>query len=164
MVDLQESRPRGDLGPTRSDGHFLRDAGRLDDKGAYSLRLYSPRSRRLLVFGPKDRRALIWSGWWTWLVPLALFATWLAIGCATNPEFYNDVVVREFMSRFDQSLKAHETAANLVLLSARGAQVRALEPLCHRVADCLHKCAQENNLRSRHDLARSAGRSAACSA
>ena len=58
--------------------------------------------------GPKDRRALIWSGWWTWLVPLALFATWLAIGCATNPEFYNDVVVREFMSRFDQSLKAHE--------------------------------------------------------
>ena len=58
--------------------------------------------------GPKDRRLLVWSGWWTWLLPLALFLSWLLIGCSTNPEFYNDVVVREFMSRFDQSLKAYE--------------------------------------------------------
>jgi 4-amino-4-deoxy-L-arabinose transferase-like glycosyltransferase len=58
--------------------------------------------------GAKDRRSLVWSGWWTWLLPLALFIAWLVVGCSTNPEFYNDVVIREFMSRFDQSLKAYE--------------------------------------------------------
>lgn len=60
------------------------------------------------LLGPRDRRTLVWSGWWTWILPLALFAGWLVIGCSTSPEFYDDVVVKEFMSRFDQSLKAHE--------------------------------------------------------
>ena len=32
----------------------------------------------------------------------------LSLAVRRNPEFYNDVVVNEFMSRFDQSLKAHE--------------------------------------------------------
>ena len=58
--------------------------------------------------GPKERRAVIWSGWWTWLLPLGVFAAWVVFGCSTKPEFYNDVVISEFMSRFDQSLKAHE--------------------------------------------------------
>jgi 4-amino-4-deoxy-L-arabinose transferase-like glycosyltransferase len=58
--------------------------------------------------GPKSCRALLWSGWWTWIVPLAIFCTWLVIGCLTKPEFYHDVVISEFMSRFDQSLKAYE--------------------------------------------------------
>jgi 4-amino-4-deoxy-L-arabinose transferase-like glycosyltransferase len=58
--------------------------------------------------GTREQRGLVWSGWWTWLVPLALFCTWLVIGCLTRPEFYHDVVITEFMSRFDQSLKAHE--------------------------------------------------------
>ena len=57
---------------------------------------------------PKNRRSLVWSGWWTWVLPLVLFAVWLVIGCLTKPEFYNDVVIKEFMSRFDQSLKAYE--------------------------------------------------------
>jgi 4-amino-4-deoxy-L-arabinose transferase-like glycosyltransferase len=58
--------------------------------------------------GPRERRGMLWSGWWTWLLPLAVFLAWLAIGCSTNPHFYNDVVITEFVSRFDQSLKAHE--------------------------------------------------------
>ena len=87
-------------------------------------------------------------------MPLALFATWLAIGCATNPEFYNDVVVREFMSRFDQSLKAHERQQPIWFYFPH--LIHKFAPwslLAIALADCLRKCAAKNNLRSGHDLA-----------
>ncbi len=58
---------------------------------------------------PKDRRHLVWSGWWTWAIPLAVFVAWLGIGIATRKEFYDDIVVKEFASRFNQSLKGDET-------------------------------------------------------
>ena len=57
---------------------------------------------------PRDRRGLIWSGWWTWFVPLAIFGAWAGIGILSRQEFYNDVVVRELGSRFDQSLRGNE--------------------------------------------------------
>lgn len=57
---------------------------------------------------PRDRRGLVWCGWWPWVVPLALFLLWLGIGIKSYPDFYNDIVVKEFFSRFDQSLKDHE--------------------------------------------------------
>jgi 4-amino-4-deoxy-L-arabinose transferase-like glycosyltransferase len=59
--------------------------------------------------GPKGRKHLVWSGWWTWVIPLMLFLAWGVAGLVTNPEFYEEIVVREFFSRFDQSLKSHET-------------------------------------------------------
>jgi 4-amino-4-deoxy-L-arabinose transferase-like glycosyltransferase len=77
-------------------------------KGPILYAFLLPGMAAFCFLGPKDRRALVWSGWWTWLLPLALFVAWLIIGCSTRPEFYDDVVVKEFMSRFDQSLKAHE--------------------------------------------------------
>ncbi len=55
-----------------------------------------------------ERRSLVWSGWWTWLVPLALFLTWLGVGLATSREFYDDVVVREFFSRFQEGARSDE--------------------------------------------------------
>jgi 4-amino-4-deoxy-L-arabinose transferase-like glycosyltransferase len=77
-------------------------------KGPILYAFLGPGMVAFWLLAPRDRRSLVWSGWWTWLLPLILFLTWLAIGCATRPEFYEDVVVREFASRFDQSLKAHE--------------------------------------------------------
>jgi 4-amino-4-deoxy-L-arabinose transferase-like glycosyltransferase len=77
-------------------------------KGPILYAFILPGMTAFLFFGPRDRRALVWSGWWTWVLPLAFFGTWLVIGCVTRPEFYNDVVISEFMSRFDQSLKAYE--------------------------------------------------------
>ncbi len=59
--------------------------------------------------GPKDRKNLVWSGWWTWLIPLGFFVAWGVVGLMTNENFYEEIVVREFFSRFDQSLKSHET-------------------------------------------------------
>ncbi len=62
---------------------------------------------------PKDRRGLVWSGWWTWLIPLALFALWLGIGLASDAQFYDDVVVREFLTRFQQAARPDERAQPL---------------------------------------------------
>jgi 4-amino-4-deoxy-L-arabinose transferase-like glycosyltransferase len=77
-------------------------------KGPIPYAFLLPGMAAFLLLGPKERRALVWSGWWTWVLPLALFVVWLVVGCSARPEFYDDVIVKEFMSRFDQSLKAHE--------------------------------------------------------
>jgi 4-amino-4-deoxy-L-arabinose transferase-like glycosyltransferase len=60
------------------------------------------------VLGPRPLRGLVSSGWWTWVVPLVLFLAWAAAGLLTRPDFYQEVVVGELFSRFDQSLKSHE--------------------------------------------------------
>ena len=57
---------------------------------------------------PRNQRAAICSGWLPWLLPLALFLAWGVAGLLTRPEFYEQIVVRELFSRFDQSLKSHE--------------------------------------------------------
>ncbi len=57
-----------------------------------------------LLAQPRDRRRLVWSGWWTWTIPLALFLAWGVTGLLTNEAFYEDVVVRELFSRFEEGL------------------------------------------------------------
>jgi 4-amino-4-deoxy-L-arabinose transferase-like glycosyltransferase len=44
-----------------------------------------------------------WSGTWTWLLPLVAFAVWVWIGVRSSPEFYDQVVRKEFFGRFDLS-------------------------------------------------------------
>jgi 4-amino-4-deoxy-L-arabinose transferase-like glycosyltransferase len=77
-------------------------------KGPIIYAFLSPGMVAFALLAPKERRRLVWSGWWTWLGPLAIFVAWGVYGILTHREFYEDVVVREFFSRFDQSLKAHE--------------------------------------------------------
>ncbi|GAB4172387.1 MAG: hypothetical protein Fur0032_11800 [Terrimicrobiaceae bacterium] len=77
-------------------------------KGPIIYAFLLPGMVAFLFLADKSRRRLIWSGWWTWLIPLGVFALWGGIGLATRPEFYREVVVEEFFSRFDQSLKSHE--------------------------------------------------------
>ncbi|MFV0337043.1 MAG: ArnT family glycosyltransferase [Chthoniobacterales bacterium] len=48
----------------------------------------------------KDARRFVWSGWWTWSLPLLIFLAWAAFGLLLNASFYQDVVVDEFLSRF----------------------------------------------------------------
>lgn len=57
---------------------------------------------------PRAARTRFWCGWWPWVIPLLIFVAWGIVALKTNQEFYNDVVVKEFYSRFDQSLKSHE--------------------------------------------------------
>ncbi len=57
---------------------------------------------------PRDRRHLVWSGWWTWAIPLAFFLAWGVTGLFTNEAFYEDVVVRELFSRFEEGARDDE--------------------------------------------------------
>ena len=42
----------------------------------------------------------IWGGWWHWTLPLLPFLFWLERGMVTVPDFFRQVVVREFLGRF----------------------------------------------------------------
>ena len=45
------------------------------------------------IWRQRPPRALIWSGWWTWLVPLAVVCHWLAIGWRRTPSSTTMLVV-----------------------------------------------------------------------
>jgi len=77
-------------------------------KGPIIYAFLVPGMAAYAFLGPRGKRHLVWSGWWTWVVPLLVFIAWGVAGILTNEEFYNQVVVQEFFSRFDQSLKSHE--------------------------------------------------------
>lgn len=77
-------------------------------KGPIIYAFLLPGLAAFLLLGPRGLRSRVWSGWWTWVLPLGVFVAWGLHGILTNEEFYRDVVVREFFSRFDQSLKSNE--------------------------------------------------------
>jgi 4-amino-4-deoxy-L-arabinose transferase-like glycosyltransferase len=45
-----------------------------------------------------------WCGWWPWLASLAIFLAWALGGTKFIPGFYDQVVVREFMGRFGETI------------------------------------------------------------
>ncbi len=47
--------------------------------------------------------ASAWCGWWPWIVSLLIFLFWVAGGIAFVPQFYEQVVVREFAGRFGET-------------------------------------------------------------
>ncbi|MGV3533868.1 MAG: ArnT family glycosyltransferase [Chthoniobacteraceae bacterium] len=59
-----------------------------------------------------------WSGWWTWLLPLVVFLVWAGIGIATNREFYEQVVLKEFLGRFTVGEKAVHNNQNVLFYVA----------------------------------------------
>jgi len=63
----------------------------------------------------RDRaaRRLVWSGWWTWAIPLALFLAWGVAALLTNPDFHRDVIDRELLSRFQEGARDDERAQPL---------------------------------------------------
>lgn len=67
------------------------------------------------AFLERDRaaRRLVWSGWWTWAIPLALFLAWGVTALLTNPDFHHDVIDREFLSRFQEGARDDERAQPL---------------------------------------------------
>ena len=50
------------------------------------------------------RRLQVWSGWWPWLASLAIFLIWVAGGIRSQPGFYEEVVMREFVGRFGETI------------------------------------------------------------
>jgi 4-amino-4-deoxy-L-arabinose transferase-like glycosyltransferase len=45
-----------------------------------------------------------WPGFWPWLASLAIFLVWLAGGIRFQPGFYEEVVMREFVGRFGETI------------------------------------------------------------
>ena len=48
--------------------------------------------------------ASAWPGWWPWLASLAIFLVWVAGGIRLQPGFYEEVVMREFVGRFGETI------------------------------------------------------------
>jgi len=44
-----------------------------------------------------------WPGWLPWTVPLLAFGAWVFVGVQLSEDFYRQVVLREFLGRFDMS-------------------------------------------------------------
>ncbi len=88
---------------------FAAMLGALFTKGPVLYAFLLPGMVAFALFAlPRERRGLVWSGWWSWLLPLAAFLVWLGYGLATNEKFYDDVVVREFLSRFESGSRDDE--------------------------------------------------------
>jgi 4-amino-4-deoxy-L-arabinose transferase-like glycosyltransferase len=45
-----------------------------------------------------------WPGWWPWIASLAIFLVWVAGGIRFQPGFYEEVVMREFVGRFGETI------------------------------------------------------------
>ena len=45
-----------------------------------------------------------WPGWWPWLASLAVFLLWVLGGIFLQPDFFNEVVIREFVGRFGETI------------------------------------------------------------
>ena len=48
--------------------------------------------------------ASAWSGWWPWVASLAVFLLWVSGGILFQPGFFNEVVIREFLGRFGETI------------------------------------------------------------
>ena len=45
-----------------------------------------------------------WSGWWPWIGSLAVFLLWVTGGILFQPGFFDEVVMREFVGRFGETI------------------------------------------------------------
>src|ERR1700736_2079517 len=52
----------------------------------------------------KRSGANAWCGWWPWTASLALFSVWVICGIKFVPGFYEQVVMKEFLGRFSQTV------------------------------------------------------------
>jgi 4-amino-4-deoxy-L-arabinose transferase-like glycosyltransferase len=48
--------------------------------------------------------ASVWSGWWPWIASLAVFLLWVTGGILFQPGFFDEVVMREFLGRFGETI------------------------------------------------------------
>jgi len=50
------------------------------------------------------RIASAWIGWWPWIASLLIFLIWVVGGIRFQPGFYEEVVMREFVGRFGETI------------------------------------------------------------
>jgi len=52
----------------------------------------------------KSENVRAWCGWWPWLASLGVFLVWVIAGSIFVPGFFDQVVVREFVARFGETV------------------------------------------------------------
>jgi 4-amino-4-deoxy-L-arabinose transferase-like glycosyltransferase len=62
---------------------------------------WSPGDKRL---DTARRLHSAWPGWWPWVASLAIFLVWVIGGIRFQPGFYQEVVMREFVGRFGETI------------------------------------------------------------
>ena len=45
-----------------------------------------------------------WCGWWPWLATISIFLLWVIGGILSQPGFFDEVVMREFLGRFGETI------------------------------------------------------------
>src|SRR5207253_5312371 len=65
---------------------------------AVAVALWATRTPRIA------RRLQIWPRWWPWIASLALFLLWVIGGIVLQPGFFDEVVMREFIARFGETI------------------------------------------------------------
>jgi 4-amino-4-deoxy-L-arabinose transferase-like glycosyltransferase len=53
---------------------------------------------------PSAARYSAWCGWWPWTASLAVFLLWVIGGILFTPGFFDQVVMREFVARFGETI------------------------------------------------------------
>jgi 4-amino-4-deoxy-L-arabinose transferase-like glycosyltransferase len=53
---------------------------------------------------PKTNSGSAWPGWWPWIASLTIFLIWVGGGIRFQPGFYEEVVMREFVGRFGETI------------------------------------------------------------
>ena len=53
---------------------------------------------------PKTNSGSAWPGWWPWVASLAIFLIWVGGGIRFQSGFYEEVVMREFVGRFGETI------------------------------------------------------------
>ena len=79
--------------------------------------------------GEPDRA---WPGWWPILLPVAVFAIWLAMGCLLDDRFFRMVVLREFGNNF-AAVRLNDEGRLMVDHLHRTTVVNYLLKLLHRL-------------------------------
>ena len=69
------------------------------------IALFQLRRGRVRPTGaPKTKAGSVWPGWWPWVASLAIFVIWVADGIRSQPGFYEEVVISEFVGRFGETI------------------------------------------------------------
>jgi 4-amino-4-deoxy-L-arabinose transferase-like glycosyltransferase len=68
------------------------------------IALFQWRALRKRRLGQPSLIASAWPGWWPWVASLAIFLIWIAGGIRFQLGFYEEVVMREFVGRFGETI------------------------------------------------------------
>src|SRR4029077_19262649 len=71
---------------------------------AFKERRLGQPSTSNLTAGKPSLLASAWPGWWPWLASLGIFLVWVGGGIRFQAGFYEEVVMREFVGRFGETI------------------------------------------------------------